>query len=94
MYITVLDRGRATQYNTKFDCDKCIHFNRCIAANYKTNCAFYDYIHPNFRVICQVPYLTTGQPRLIHINLDFMESVERAETVIADASRRFLAHQR
>ena len=94
MYITVLNRDRTAQYNTKFDCNNCVHFNRCTAANYKTNCAFYDYIRPNFRFISIVPYLTTGQPRLIHINLDFMESVDRAESVIEHAKHSFLARQK
>lgn len=94
MYITVLDRARTETYSTKFDCDECVHCNCCAGVNYKINCAFYEYIRPKFRFISQVPYLTTGQPRLVHINLDFGDSAWRAQNVITDAKHRFLARQK
>lgn len=94
MYITVWNRARTAQYNTEFNCEKCIHFNHCAVTEYKTNCAFYDYIRPKFRFISMTPYLITGQPRLIHINLDFEESVNHAGNLIEQAKRCFHTRQK
>lgn len=94
MYITVCNRSRTAQYNTTFECNECVHCNRCRDAGYKTNCTFYDYIRPKFRVSHQVPYFTTGQPRLIYINLDYNDSLEKAQNLIERVKCKLTARQK
>jgi len=94
MYITVMSRDRTERYSTKFECNECMHCNRCSDAEYKINCKFYDHIRPNFRISYQVPYLTTGQPRLVYINLDSWDSLEKARNVIESAKRDMCCRNR
>lgn len=92
MYITVYNRVTKDYYNTKFDCRQCVHGDYCRESGYKRNCAFYYDMRPFFRVISQIPYLTTGEPRLIYVNLDGKVSLTQAQLVIETTKRCYTAH--
>lgn len=94
MYITVYNLETKESYNTKFDCRQCVYGNYCRDAGYKGICEFYDDMRSCFRIISQVPYFTTGEPRLIHINIKGNISLDKARCMIDAIKRCYIVHKK